>query len=452
MTRHPLALVLGATSLMLMAACSPPGSAPSNPVTANQTERISSPVTDKQVAELGNVDLTVWAEAGEEQTLGRFVPKFEARHPNVKVKVTVKSIDDLITTVVNAMASDAPPDVAQGNEGYAVDGSLVEAGLIRPLDDVAKVYNWSETIGDQLLGPMRWTKDGQQFRQGVVYGASPVANNVGVFYNRKILDQAGVEVPTTFAELQEALAAVHKAGKLPIMLGNAEKWPALHVYGAIQGAFADPNEVNDWVSGAKGSTFVTKGNRAAAETLAAWENKGYFGDAYNGIGADDAASSFGQGKGAFHIAGDWYAPAVIAGGEADFGFMAPPPGTSGKHASTGSLSFPWHVSSKTDVLPAAIAFVAEMHDPDNSQLLVDVNRIPVLGAAAKVEGKMANDLIKANEVLMNDGGQMDYLDWSTPTMYDTLGSGLQRLMADRVDAEEFLTAVQTDWEKFQASH
>ncbi len=450
MNRHPFVLALSATALVLTAACSPPGSDSQDSESTGQGEEISSPVTAERVAELGEVELNVWAEAGEEQTLDRFVPEFEKRYPNVTVKVTIKSIDDLVTTVVNAMAGDNPPDVAQGNQGYAVDGALVEAGLVRSLDDVAEVYEWSDTIGDQLLGPMRWDEAGKQFRQGAVYAGSPVANNIGIFYNREILDKAGVEVPTTFAELEEALAAVKEAGELPIMLGNAEKWPALHVYGAIQGAFADPDEVNDWVSGVEDATFETDGNRSAAETLAEWEDAGYFGDGYNGVGADDAAARFGQGEGAFHIAGDWYAPAVIEGGKGDFGFMAPPAGESGEQASIGSLSFPWHISSNTDVLPAAVAFVAEMHAPENSQLLVDVNRIPVMGADVEVKDDMAQDLIEANDALMANDGQMDYLDWSTPTMYDTLPSGLQELMADRIDAEEFVGMVQKDWDEFQA--
>lgn len=449
MNRHPFALALGAAALALTTACSAPGSDSGNPASSGQSKEISAPVTAEEVAALGDVELSVWAEAGEEQTLDRFVPEFEKRYPNVTVKVTIKSIDDLVTTVVNAMAGENPPDVAQGNQGYAVDGALVEAGLVRDLDDVAEVYDWSDTIGDQLLGPMRWDESGKQFRRGSVYAGSPVANNVGVFYNREILDRAGVDVPTTFAELEDALAAVKEAGELPIMLGNAEKWPALHVYGAILGAYADPDVVNDWVSGVEGSTFETDENRAAAETLAEWEDAGYFGDGYNGVGVDDAAARFGQGEGAFHIAGDWYAPAVIEGGQGDFGFMAPPAGESGQQASIGALSFPWHISSQTDALPAAVAFMAEMHAPENSQLLVDVNRIPVMGADVEVKDAMAQDLIETNEALTADDGQMDYLDWSTPTMYDTMPSGLQQLMADRIDTDEFLGMVQKDWDEFQ---
>lgn len=450
MNRFAQALAFGGLSLALTAACSPPGSTSGEGSDEGQLERIDSPVSAEQVEELGDVELTVWAEAGEEQTLDKFVPQFEERYPNVDVTVTTKSIDDLITTVVNAMAGDNPPDVAQGNQGYAVDGALVEAGLVRPLDDVAEVYDWTETIGEQLLGPMRWDESGTQFRQGTVYAGSPVANNVGVFYNEAVLAEAGVAVPTTFAEFEEALAAVKEAGALPIMMGNAEKWPALHVFGAIQGAYADPDEVNDWVSGVDGATFETEDNRMAAQTFAEWEDNGYFGGAYNGIGIDDAATRFGKGEGAFFVAGDWYAPAVIEGGGESFGFMAPPVGESGEAASTGSLSFPWHISSKTDVLPAAIAFVAEMHAPDNADLLVDVNRIPVTSEDVQAEGAMSQDLIEANQALMAADGQMDYLDWSTPTMYDTLGSGLQRLLADRITVDDFLATVQQDWEDFQA--
>lgn len=443
--RSRLAVGACAAASLMIAACSPPGG--SERETAD-VDAITEPITEEDVADLGDIELTVWAEAGEEETLDAFVPEFEARYPNVTVSVSVRSIDDLVTTVVNALSGDDPPDVAQGNQGFGTDSALVEAGLVRPLEDVADVYGWNEVFSDQLLGPLRWEDDGSQFRSGDLYGISPVANNVGIFYNTDVLEAAGVDVPTTFEEFEDALAAVQANGDLPIMLGNAEQWPALHVYGALLGMFASADEVNAWVSGAEGSTFETDGNLQAAETLASWADEGYFGSAYNSVGVDDAASSFGSGDGAFMIAGDWYAPAVIEGGGDQFGFMAPPIGPSGAVASIGSVSFPWHISSQTEVEAAAIAFVAEMNSPDNAPLLADSNRIPVNADDVEVPGPLAADLTAVNDELMAADGQIDYPDWATPNLYSTFGSELQNLMTDRTSPEDFLTVIQEDWADF----
>lgn len=448
MRRRGLALTACGTAALLVAACSPPGGDADSSDSEAQTSTISEPVTAEEIAELGDIELTVWAEAGEEETLDAFVPEFEERYPNVTVQTSVRSIDDLVTTVVNALNGDNPPDVAQGNQGFGTDGALVEAGLIRSLDDIATAYGWDEAFNDQLLGPMQWESDGSQFRSGDLYGISPVANNIGIFYNEEILADAGVEVPTTFAELEEALAAVAANGDLPIMLGNAEQWPALHVYGALLGTFAEADEVNEWISGTQGATFETEDNLAAAEQLVQWADEGYFGQAYNSVGVDDAAARFGGGDGAFMFAGDWYAPAVIESGGEEFGFMAPPVGPSGSVASIGSVSFPWHISSRTDVEPAAIAFVAEMNSPENAELLAEVNRIPVNADDVQAPGPMAADLVAVNDELMAADGQIDYPDWATPNLYSVFGSELQNLMDGRTGAEDFLAAIQTEWDDF----
>jgi multiple sugar transport system substrate-binding protein len=46
--------------------------------------------------------------------------------------------------------------------------------------------------------------------QGKVYGLQPVTNSIGLFYNKDILDRAGVKPPTTWAELKIAAKALTK--------------------------------------------------------------------------------------------------------------------------------------------------------------------------------------------------------------------------------------------------
>ena len=59
---------------------------------------------------------------------------------------------------------------------------------------------------------------------------------MGVYYNVDKLTALGLEVPTTFAEFEAALAAAKEAGELPIKLGNQAGWPATHALGIAQGA------------------------------------------------------------------------------------------------------------------------------------------------------------------------------------------------------------------------
>ncbi len=44
-----------------------------------------------------------------------------------------------------------------------------------------------------------------------------------------------------------------------------------------------------------------------------------------------------------------------------------------------------------------------------------------------------------------------YLDWATPTFYDTVTAAVQELMAQRITPEEFVAKIQEDYADFQSS-
>ena len=409
------------------------------------------PVTQESVAELGDVTLTVWADGGEEATMEMFIPKFEAEYPNVSVDLTLKGFDDLMSTVVPALSGDSPPDIAQGNQGYAVDGTLVEAGLIRPLDDVAEAYGWSTAYNPADFGQFSWPEGAQSFGSGTLYGLSPVTEFVGVFYNKEKLTALGLEAPQTFSEFEAALEAASAAGELPIMMGNADKYPATHVFGVIQGAFTDPQETRKWIGGEAGSTFDVPGNRTALETMRSWVESGYFPDGFNGLGADDATSKFGAGEGVFLVGGTWNAGSIGESLGDGAGFVSAPAGDSGLSVGTGSLGLGWHISSKTDVLPAAVAFVSMLLSENLSQDLANLNRIPATTAAVSAGNPLFETLVAGAERVLGDGGQTYYFDWATSSMYDVMTGALQEYLDGRITVDEFMEAVQGDWDAFQST-
>lgn len=433
----------------VLTACGTPGASSGGSSATSEAQEVTDPITAEQVADLGDVTLAVWADAGEEQTLADFVPAFEERYPNVEVEVAIKGFDDLIRTVVNAMNSDSPPDVAQGNQGYAVDGALVEAGLLRPLDDVAEAYGWTELYAPGSLAPFRWDDDGRNFGEGRLFGNAPITQYIGVYYNEKMLSELELTVPESFAEFESTLAEVDAAGTQPIMFGNAEQYPAIQVYGAVAGAFVPAEETNAWVNGADDATFVTDGNREAATTMARWAEEGYFGDGFDGVSADDAMARFASGEGAFYIGGVWNNAPIVDGPTADaFGFVPMPPGETGEYVATGSLGLGWHISAKTEVLPAAAAFVGELHSADYAQSLTDQGRLPVASLDVEASDPLLVDQVAGAGMLLDDDGQTAYLDWATDTMYTTFGARAQELLAGRLDVDGFLDAVQTDWLEF----
>src|ERR1035437_2159169 len=105
-------------------------------------------------AKYGNITLNVgFSEAGE-AILAQFkqeAQSFQTANPNVTVAVTAKDWSSSIATIKLAMSGDNPPDVMQGNEGWAIDGALWKAGLLMNLDPYATAFGWNDAYGSRFM-------------------------------------------------------------------------------------------------------------------------------------------------------------------------------------------------------------------------------------------------------------------------------------------------------------
>ncbi|MFJ3824636.1 ABC transporter substrate-binding protein [Streptomyces nodosus] len=434
---------------LLVSGCGVPGAGGTTASSGVTGPRITQPVTAQEVAKSGPTTLRVLADSGEDATLKALVPMYEKKYPGVKVDVVTKGFDDLMKTVVNSMSGTDAPDLVQGNQGYGTDGPLVKAGLIRPLDDVMRAYGWENTFTDGALKQYRWTPDGAVFGSGSLYGISPATEYVGVFYNTDKLAKLGIEPPTTYAEFTAALARAKAAGQQPIMLGNAEKYPASQVIGLVQAQNVASRDIRSWISGVPGATIADKGTEAAAGTVQDWAKRGWFGKGYDGISSDDAVAKFSHGQGVFLVAGSWNAPALQQSMNGHVGFTLPtrPDGT---RATVGSLGLGWHISSKTQHLPAAVAFLDMLMSDRFAQTLADVGRTPVTGqGTVKADSEVVDQVNGIGLKLLADDGQNFYLDWASTTMLDTIGSKTQDLLAGRISPHGFTEGLQNNWQAFQ---
>lgn len=437
------AFAVTAAAVLALAGCSAPGGEAKGP--AEVTDEITAPVTPEQVAELGDITLSVWADQGEQDFMEQFVPSYEETFPNVTVDIQYKSYNDLVATVLNAMNSSDAPDVTQGNQGWATDGALVKAGLIRPLDDVAAAYGYQDAAGD-AISQLMWSEDGSQFGSGTIFGMSPDNQMVGIFYNKAKLAQLGLEVPRTLSDLEAALAAGKGLGEAPLVLGNSDKASAMQTLSILQGALTDAGDTRAWILGEDGADFAVDSNAEAIDTLAGWVADGYVSSGYDGTSPDDAAAAFAAGEGLFFIGGNWYA-GTIADGDT-FGFASGL--TDGGNASSGSFGLNWHVGADSDATIAGLAFVGLINAAETAPTLAAVNRVPIHPVDAGAQGSIFGDLLTASEEQLSNDGALYWYDWATDTMYDVFTGGLQEVLAGRQDSAALLETVQANWEEFQA--
>jgi raffinose/stachyose/melibiose transport system substrate-binding protein len=199
-----------------------------------------------------------------------------------------------------------------------------------------------------------------------------------------------------------------------------------------------------------GSRYDSPGTIKALAKLQQWAKAGYLNSDYNAVGYDVSANLFAKGKGVFWIGGDWDSTIIKTGLGKNAGAFAMPPGASGKYASIGGLSGPWHISSKTknaDLGAEWLNYV--ITSTQAKKLMFGQQQLPADSSAkAPTNDAYLTEVFTGFKKVANDNGLLLYTDWASPTMYTTLQNQYQSLLAGRTSAEAMAKAVQSDWTKF----
>jgi raffinose/stachyose/melibiose transport system substrate-binding protein len=443
-------LSLIALAALVAAACTPggtthPASAPPAPATTGvpDTGPITLTIWDQECCQVGKV----WDQLNA---------GFEQQYPNVTVQRVKRDFGELKTLLKLAISGPHPPDVVEVNQGWPDMGQLVKAGLLLPLDNYATAYGWRDRVSENVLSVSSWTPDGKQFGTGNLFGYTTMGEIVGVYYNKQMLADLGLTLPTTFDEFEQALAVAKQAGEVPIQFGNNDAFPGIHEFAVIQDQMAPVSDLTDLIFGLRGTqlTFDTPGNLQAATTLQAWAKEGYFTPGFGGGGYQDSVNNFAKGQGLFMITGNWIV-ADLGADNQDFGFFAMPPmEAGGPAASTGGAGFPLSIAASSENPDAAAAYIDWMTSDEASDLLLPTGQIPLhTGATTSSVGPdtVLADVVDTAATVTAGNGVVPYEDWATPTFYDTLTAAIQELMAERITPQEFVAKVQKDYADFQSS-
>jgi raffinose/stachyose/melibiose transport system substrate-binding protein len=411
-------------------------------------------------ADAGDITLKVgFSEAGEVilEEFKKQAEAFEAANPNVTVEVNAKDWSSSYQTIKLAMSGDDPPDVMQGNEGWAIDGALWQAGLILDLDDYAAAFGWDEGFPESALMVNRFSDDGKTMGEGNLVAVPPAIQYVGVFYNKTLLEQLGVTDVSTIDSKDAFLAVLDKAkesGLLPVMLGDSDKWPALHNLSLLNGWYVSPQAINDWVFNKPGSTYNDEGHIQGARDFQEWMSKGYFNADALATSFNDAVARFGNGEGVFYIGGTWALGDVYKAMGDDVGFMLFPAGPNGTHAAVGGYSLPFVISSKSehpDCAAAFIDFVTASPQAIAAQIAAGRPSAALAGAEATIDNPLLEQMVSEYQRLNSENGLFTWEDWPTPTMFTLMQSEAQLLLGGQITPEEYAKTIQDDWDAFMAT-
>lgn len=408
----------------------------------------------KDVANKGPVTLQVWDfNTGPLNTLQEQLNReFQEKYPNVTIKRTAKTFVDLTGTLKLAMSGEDPPDAATVNQGWPDMGTMVGGGLLRPLDDYADLYGWKDRFPESVLQQTKFTKDGEEFGTGALFG-NPFAafSGLGVFYNRSKLDELGLRVPETFDDFKNALRTAKEAGEVPIQMGNLEKIALLIVYELSQEALQSSETLRGLIFGRSSASFDTPENLQAASNVQEWAQDGYFTPDFNGLAPEAAEKQFGDGRGVFTMTGSVQWPVFAEGREGDFGFFLVPPQNQGDpRDATGSPYASFSISAKSKNADVAAAYLDFVSGSRASEFAMQNNLPPVSPPEdlSRFEGTVFGDILQAQQLLVEEDSFVPYLDWAVPSFYDLLTSNLQVLAAGNMSPEQFVAEAQSEYASF----
>ena len=443
-----LGTAVAAAGLMLsLSACAP---GPSGDTTAASPTNEAS----KDISAAGPVTLTVWdqnTDGGISKAQDQLNAQFHQMYPNVTIQRTVESFSDLKTTLKLALSSNTPPDVVQANQGYPDMGAFVAAGMLRPMNDYAKLYGWDTYYPEALLKQNSFSADGKTWQGDTLFGVSQTGEVVGIYYNRQLLSSLGLEAPKTLSDLNSAMEAAKAKGILPMAFGNLDKSPGIHLYGVVQAALAGAPAVNELVSG-QGGAWTDEASLKAAQQVVDWSRQGYLTPGANGVSRDDAVATFGKGGALFTLTGTWLQQTLQDDLGPNVGFTTLT-STDGKAATTGGQGLAWAITSKSAHPDVAAAYIDFITNAKAAQTLVDTGNLPtVLPTGYQPQpGTVAADIATQYRDVQKANGEVPYLDYSTPTFYDTITAGMQELIGGQSDPQRFVDTLQKDYSEFLTS-
>lgn len=387
----------------------------------------------------------------ESQVIETLNAEFEAAHPGVKIERVVKTLDDLKITLKLALAEEDGPDVAQVNQGRSDMGAMVEAGLLLPLNDYAATYKWSERFSASVASRNSFTEDGKTFGSGNLYGVSPTAEVVGVYYNKTLFDANGWTVPATFEEFEALLETIKAAGVTPISFGSLDGWNAIHEFSAVQHLLVSLDYINNFVYGVNNVSFDIPENQQAAAIMQDWVDKGYFTEGFAGIGYDDSNKTFKAGEGAMTITGSWLTGELLTDTDQEFGFFLLPGKEGQTRLAIGGVGVPYAIRKTTANPDLAAEYLDWMISPRAAELWAGAGMLPAMPMSedASVEASpLFTDAMVAWNTINQENAVGHYIDWATPTFYDTIVAELQKLFGKVITPAEFTAAVQVDYATF----
>jgi raffinose/stachyose/melibiose transport system substrate-binding protein len=427
------ALVVAASS----AACSAPGSGSGTSAEQVNPTSVSTDLGDEPV------ELTLYDGAGLKSVDEALIAAFTKQYPNVTVTTRFDPDNVQSQNAPRVLASDDPPDIARINALADIVGN----GQLTKLDAYAEAYGW-DNLPEGQLAMYRVDSDGVR-GQGSQYTLASGFVVTGLYYNKDVAKQVGMDgPPTTVEELEAGLAAAKDAGVIPLMAGNQTGQVVFSVQMLLNNALGQQS-VNDWVFNAAGASIDTDQAASAVARAADWAERGYFPADTNGTDSTAALGRFARGEALFYASGNWDAASLQKQMAGKIGFVVPPAVDGQTPLAMSDPVSNFGIPARSDDKDAAAAFLNFLLSDEARQVVVDAGFAPSgEGEEPKTEpGSLNAEVQQAFAELVDADGQVQFVQNATSGINATWLAQTQLLVAGKTSGEDYLASIQADYEE-----
>lgn len=387
------------------------------------------------LAEGETVTINFWhhysAQSAENETLMNvLIPAFEAENPGIKVNAVSHEWAELHDKVLVSANSNALPDVARCDIAWLPE--FQKMGILVALDE--EMPNFAEVSGKLLDSAMSTA-----IINGHYYALALNTNSKIVFYNKAMLEAAGVSIPATMEEWIEAvkkLSGENAKGQQvwgwnePALAG----WNICPFIWSFGGALT--NEEQTIATGYINGPATVK----AVETFAELVKAG----AITGFNAGDIpmTDGFGTGRYAMMLEGPWKS-AELAGAYPDVAYgTAPIP--AGEGGSISVLGGEDIAMFNTPNKEAAWKFMQFMTGEYAETEMAKCGQIPVNRAALESDTVKAADYAPFIEAIQTAKARPTVAAWSE--MDNGLQVAMNAVVTGEKTAQEAMDELAVAWD------
>ncbi|CAA9334537.1 MAG: ABC transporter, substrate-binding protein (cluster 1, maltose/g3p/polyamine/iron) [uncultured Nocardioidaceae bacterium] len=375
-------------------------------------------------------------DAAALKSLEQHVATFE-KDSGIEVKITTLPFDTMRTVLQTQLRSGEGPDVFNWGSGPSFGGALARNGLIYDLTDAYEENGWE--IYD--FAKEEVTVDGK------VYGVPGELETIGLFYNKEIFDELGLQAPESLEDLDAVSQELKSADIIPMSVGDKDAWPGGHLLSMTLSSAIGSDGMEQLFSGDK--SWDSPEVVAALELWQDYNEQEYLPESPTSVAYETMETMFYTGKAAMIPTGSWLVGEMDDNADFEVGYI-PFPGPDGPGIFAGGLGSGPFISAGTSKTDAALEFVDFLASPEHGEWTVEnfhtIPPQPIDTQGLDVSPLLAQVLEDTAQI--SDGGDFGYnidvkvSDAVNEAMYDGVQGVLTGQRTPEQVAEDLQAAAQ----------